>query len=277
MQKKKGLKRELRKLKEINSIYQIDAFTDAIFSGNPACVVPLKNWLADELLIKIAIENAVAETAFFIDNGDTVHLRWFTPEIEMDLCGHATLATAHALKTILNYPKDVIIFNTLSGDLMVSVDKGLYTLDFPARKPIPAELPGNIKNSLSKQPVEVLKSRDYVLVYEDESDVRNIQIDRQTFDQINLDPGGVIITAKGHNCDFVSRFFTPQASMLEDPVTGSAHCSLIPYWGEQLNKKELLAHQISERGGKLFCLDKGERVLISGHAKTYSIGTFWTE
>jgi PhzF family phenazine biosynthesis protein len=258
-------------------LYQIDAFTDKIFGGNPACVVPLKQWLADDLLLKITQENAVAETAFFVDNGDKIHLRWFTPEIEMDLCGHATLATAHVLKTILNYQKDEITFNTLSGDLIVTADNDLYTLDFPSRKPVTATLPDLIKQSLSIQPAAVLKSRDFVLVYEHESDIRNIKIDRQTLDQINLDPGGVIITAKGDNCDFVSRFFTPQASIMEDPVTGSAHCSLIPYWSEQLGKKEMSALQLSARIGTLHCVDQGDRVLISGKARTYSTGIIWIE
>lgn len=258
-------------------LYQIDAFTDNIFGGNPACVVPLRQWLPDELLLKIAKENAVAETAFFVETGDTVHLRWFTPEIEMDLCGHATLATAHVLIAIRHYPKGSIVFDTLSGPLRVTADGDTYTLDFPSRKPAPAALPESIKNALSLQPNVVLKARDYVLVYETEQDIRNITIDRQIFDQINLDPGGVIVTAKGTHCDFVSRFFTPQSSILEDPVTGSAHCSLIPYWSEQLGKKELKAVQLSERQGNLFCFDKGERVLISGKAKTYSMGSLWTE
>jgi PhzF family phenazine biosynthesis protein len=254
------------------AIYQVDAFTDRVFGGNPACVVPLIQWLPDNLLLKITQENAVAETAFFVDNGESIHLRWFTPEIEMDLCGHATLATAHVLKTILNYPKDSITFKTLSGELIVTVDNDLYTMDFPSRMPTTAALPDVIKQSLSKQPVAVLKSRDYVLVYEQESDVRDIQIDRKTFDQINLDPGGVIITARGDECDFVSRFFTPQASIPEDPVTGSAHCSLIPYWSLQLDKKELSALQISDRIGTLYCVDKGDRVLITGKAVTYLTG-----
>ena len=256
-------------------LYQIDAFTDKIFKGNPACVIPLKYWLADAVLLKIAQENAVAETAFFIDNGDNIHLRWFTPEIEIDLCGHATLATAHVLKTILNYPKDELVFNTLSGNLIVSVNKEFYTLDLPSRKPLISELPDSIEKSLNIQPLEVLKSRDFVLVYENEQDIRNLKINRHFFNQINLDPGGVIITAKGDNCDFVSRFFTPQASILEDPVTGSAHCSLIPYWSEQLNKKEMLAFQLSDRGGKLVCVNNDERVLISGNAKTYFIGQLY--
>jgi PhzF family phenazine biosynthesis protein len=258
-------------------LYQIDSFTDQIFRGNPACVVPLDSWLSDDILLKITKENAVAETAFFVNNGDKIHLRWFTPEIEMDLCGHATLATAHCLKTILNYPHDRIIFETLSGDLTVLVENDIYHLDFPSRMPEVSNLPEVIRKSLNIQPTEVLKSRDYVLVYETEKEIKSIKIDRQILDEINLDPGGVIVTAKGDNCDFVSRFFTPQASILEDPVTGSAHCSLTPFWASRLGKKDLSAIQISERTGKLQCQDKGDRVIISGQAKTYSIGTIWTE
>lgn len=258
-------------------LYQIDAFTDKTFGGNPACVVPLTDWLSDEILLKITKENAVAETAFFVDKGDKIHLRWFTPEIEMDLCGHATLATAHCLKSILNYPNEKIIFETLSGDLTVLVKNDLYYLDFPSRMPILSELPELIKKSLNIQPLEVHKSRDYLLVYNTEQEIKDIKIDRQIFDQINLDPGGVIVTAKGNSCDFVSRFFTPQASILEDPVTGSAHCSLIPFWALKLGKKELSATQISERIGKLQCQSKKDRVIISGKAKTYSIGNLWTK
>lgn len=258
-------------------LYQIDAFTENVFGGNPACVVPLESWLPDEVLLKITKENAVAETAFFVITGDRIHLRWFTPEIEMDLCGHATLATAHALKTILNYPKEEIIFDTLSGELIVTTSKDMYFLNFPSRKAIPADLPENIKKSLNIQPKSVLKARDYVLVYNNESEIRDIKIDRNLFDQLNLDPGGVIVTAKGDNCDFVSRFFTPQASILEDPVTGSAHCTLIPFWSEKLGKNEMKAEQISERSGKLLCFDQGDRVLIGGKAKTYSVGNFWIE
>lgn len=258
-------------------LYQVDAFTNKIFSGNPACVVPLDKWLPDDILLKIAKENAVPETAFFIPNGKGFHLRWFTPEIEMDLCGHATLATAHILKTSLNYPDDKILFTSKSGELEVQLDGELYTLNFPSRKPVAATLPDIIKRSLHKQPKEVLKSRDFVLVYENEKDVREIKINRQILDEINIDPGGVIITAKGDNCDFVSRFFVPQASIFEDPVTGSSHCSLIPYWSEKLGKKEMVAMQLSERTGKVYCKNEGKRVLISGHAKTYSTGSLWIE
>jgi PhzF family phenazine biosynthesis protein len=259
------------------NLYQIDAFTDSMFGGNPACVVPLKDWLPDALLLKIARENAVAETAFYVDNGDSFHLRWFTPEIEMDLCGHATLATAHCLKTILGYNADRFVFTSRSGDLPVTVNNGWYTLDFPSRKPVAAVLPDNILQALSIKPMEVLQARDYVLVYENEEQIRDIQINRPLFDQLNLDPGGVVITAPGTNCDFVSRFFTPQASIFEDPVTGSAHCSLVPYWAEKLGKQEMLALQLSERVGTLVCENKGDRVLIGGQAKTYSTAVLWTE
>lgn len=258
-------------------LYQINAFTDTIFGGNPACVVPLKEWLPNNILLKIAKENAVAETAFFIDKGKSIHLRWFTPDIEMDLCGHATLATAHCLKSILNYTKDLITFETLSGKLVVSIQGEQYSMDLPSRMPQGAELPEVITKSLNIQPLEVYKARDYVLVYKSEQDIKNIKINRSIFDQINLDPGGVIVTAKGEHYDFVSRFFTPQATILEDPVTGSAHCSLIPLWASKLGKDMLNAMQISERGGKLQCLNDGERVRVSGRAKTYSIGHLWTE
>lgn len=258
-------------------LYQIDAFTDKTFGGNPACVVPLTHWLADDILLKITKENAVAETAFFVDKGDKIHLRWFTPDIEMDLCGHATLATAHCLKSILKYPKDKILFETLSGDLTVLVEDDLYHLDFPSRMPLVSQLPETISKALNIPPKEVYKARDYLLVYDTQKEIEEIKINRHMFDKININPGGVIVTAKGENCDFVSRFFTPQASILEDPVTGSAHCSLTPFWSSRLKKNQLNALQISDRGGTLQCQNKKDRVLISGKAKTYSIGTLWTQ
>lgn len=258
-------------------VYQIDAFTSHIFGGNPACVVPLSEWLPDALLLQIARENAVAETAFFIQTEDTIHLRWFTPEIEMDLCGHATLATVHCLKVHLHDRRQQFRFTSLSGELVVFVEQDCYMLDFPSRKPVPSTLPDAIRRSLSIQPVEVWKARDYVLLYGQETDVRSLTIDRNIFDEINLGTGGVIVTAPGIESDFVSRFFTPQASALEDPVTGSAHCSLIPFWSERLGKTDMLALQVSQRGGTLFCSDKGDRVLIGGHARTYSTGKCMTE
>ena len=259
------------------NLYQVDAFTNKIFGGNSACVVPLEKWLPDELLLKIARENAVAETAFFVLANEGYHLRWFTPEIEMDLCGHATLATAHVLKQHLGFAGNQIILQSKSGELKVALDNELYTMDFPSRMPVPAELPVIIKNALSIQPTETWLSRDYMLVYEKEQDVRDIQINRQVVDQINLDPGGIIITAKGEQSDFVSRFFATQASIFEDPVTGSSHCTLIPYWSRRLNKTKMSALQLSERGGQLFCDDKGDRVLIAGESRTYSVGMMRTE
>lgn len=257
--------------------YQIDSFTDKIFHGNPACVVPLKEWLSDEILLKITRENAVAETAFFIDKGDTIHLRWFTPEIEMDLCGHATLAAAHCLVSILGYKKGQIVFDTKSGDLIVNVKDGVYYMDFPSRMPEVSTLPDIIVKSLNIQPKEVFQSRDYVLVYESEEDIKKVQIDRSIFDLINLDPGGLVVTSVGSDCDFVSRYFTPQSTILEDPVTGSAHCSLIPFWSSRLGKDTLFARQISERGGELYCENKEQRVIVAGKARTYSVGHIYIE
>ena len=258
-------------------LFQIDTFTETIFQGNSACVIPLKTWLPDEVLLKIACENAVAETAFFIDNGNTIHLRWFTPEIEMDLCGHATLATAYCLASILNYQKSRIVFETKSGELTVDVKDGLYYMDLPSRMPNPSTLPENIARALNIQPKEVFKSRDYVLVYESEEDIRKISVERCILDLINLDPGGVVVTAAGTDSDFVSRYFTPQSSILEDPVTGSSHCSLIPFWSSRLGKDKLYARQLSKRGGELYCENKNERVIVAGKARTYSRGNIWIE
>ena len=256
-------------------IFQIDAFSDKVFMGNPACVVPLENWLQDKVLLKIAQENAVAETAFFVRRGKNFHLRWFTPDIEMDLCGHATLATAHCILSELKLDTKKVIFETLSGELEVSLNNGRYLMDLPRRNPIAATLPNEIKNALNIQPKKILKARDYLLVYENQKQIEDIVINREVFDQININPGGVIVTARGENCDFVSRFFTPQATILEDPVTGSAHCILTPYWSEILNKKRMNAQQISERKGELFCELKKDRVEISGKAVTFSVGNFF--
>ena len=254
--------------------YQVDAFTDKVFSGNPACIVPLEEWFSDEILLKIAKENAVAETAFVIDKGDYFHLRWFTPDLEIDLCGHATLATSFVLKSILKYPSNEINFKTLSGELIVKTHNDFYFLDFPARPASPTELPKEIKLGLNIQPQEIYKARDYLLIYNSQEEVENIKINEEKFNQINLGHGGVICTAKGNSSDFVSRFFTPQATILEDPVTGSAHCTLIPFWSNRLLKKELNALQISERGGKLYCKENSDRVIIGGQAKLFSFGEF---
>ena len=256
------------------SIYQVDAFTNTIFSGNPACVIPLDKWLDDSILLKIAKENAVSETAFFIDNGDGIDLRWFTPDIEIDLCGHATLATAHVLRSVLKYPNEKIEFHTMSGKLKVEFKDDVYYLNFPTRKPKPFLLPKEIELSLNIQPREVFKSRDYMLVYDTQKEIERLKINKYFFDQINLGYGGVIVTSKGNSVDFVSRYFTPQATILEDAVTGSAHCTLIPFWSSRLRKKKLEALQISKRGGRLLCHDMLDRVIIGGQAKVFSTGNF---
>ncbi|MDB4902422.1 MAG: yddE [Mucilaginibacter sp.] len=253
-------------------IYQADAFTDKLFGGNPAAICPLNEWLPDEIMQKIAIENNLAETAFFVKNKTGYKLRWFTPEYEIDLCGHATLASAHILFTELGYQQDAIHFETVkAGVLIVKKDGDKYTMDFPSRPAINIELPIGLAEALSeKQPLEVLRSRDYLLVYESENDIRDISPD--FFALSKMDTVGVIVTAPGKETDFVSRFFAPGAGIPEDPVTGSAHCNLIPYWAEKLGKNKLHAYQLSSRKGELWCELKGDRVLISGNAVTYLKG-----
>lgn len=255
--------------------FQIHAFTDQLFGGNPACVVLLQDWLPDTLLKKIAKENALPETAFLLMREKELHLRWFTPDIEMDLCGHATLAAAHALRLIDPQRFDSVSFETCSGLLSVTHEGAFYALNLPARKPQPDTLPQTLAEALNLPARETYKARDYVLVYDTEDEIRQIRINRPIFDQINLDPGGVIVTAPGIQSDFVSRFFTPQASILEDPVTGSAHCTLIPFWSERLGKNHLSAIQLSERQGKLHGSLQGDRVVLRGQAQTYASGQIW--
>ena len=254
------------------SIYQADAFTNQLFGGNPAAICPLETWLPDEIMQKIAIENNLAETAFFVKNENGYKLRWFTPEYEIDLCGHATLAAAHILFTELGYNKKVINFETVkAGTLTVTKENDKYTMDFPSRPAIHIEPPIGLIEALGeKQPIEVLRSRDYFLVYESESDIYDISPDFYSLSK--MDTVGVIVTAPGKNSDFVSRFFAPGAGINEDPVTGSAHCNLIPYWAQKLGKNKLHAYQLSARKGELWCELKGERVLISGNAVTYLKG-----
>ncbi|MBD3880807.1 PhzF family phenazine biosynthesis protein [Phormidium tenue FACHB-886] len=253
-------------------IFQVNAFNARLFSGNPAAVCPLKEWLPTQVMQQIALENAVPETAFFIQQGESFGIRWFTPEIEMDLCGHATLAAAHVLIHHLQHSTLPLRFQSNSGELRVTIEAGLLTLDFPSRLPQPTEAPQIILDGIGTKPIEVLKARDYVLVFKDEDMIQQMQPNRALLDQINLDPGGIIVTAPGKTVDFVSRFFTPQASIFEDPVTGSAHTSLIPYWSKKLGKTALVALQLSPRVGKLICQDRGDRVFISGAAVTYLEG-----
>ena len=256
-------------------IFQIDAFTSELFKGNPACVMPLDSWLPDELLLNIAKENNVSETAFFIKKNNGFNLRWFTPEIEMDLCGHATLASAFVIKNFLNFSKNEILFKTLSGTLKVICDKDLFTLDFPSRAPVEADLPKIISEAVSLPPLKTLKSRDYLLIYKNELEIKNITVNAHILNKLDLKTGGIIVSSRGDSADFVSRFFTPRSSILEDPVTGSAHCSLIPYWSKVLNKNKMRALQLSKRKGELICVEYGDRVLISGQAKIYLKGSIW--
>ena len=253
-------------------LYQVDAFTDKLFGGNPAAVCPLREWLPDDLLQKIAMENNLAETAFYVQRGDQYDIRWFTPKIEVDLCGHATLAAAFVLFHWEGHSGDAISFySPRSGSLSVSRSSDLLTLDFPVDLFHSIPVSSEIVSCFDRQPLEAYKGKtDYMLVFEKESDVRDI---RPKFDSIAaLEARGVIITAKGDDVDFVSRFFAPQSGIMEDPVTGSAHTTLTPYWSEKLNKTEMSAIQLSERKGYLQCKLLGDRVGISGRAKLYLAG-----
>ena len=233
--------------------------------------MPLEEWPTDGLLLSIAQENAVAETAYLVRQGaGQYHLRWFTPDVEMDLCGHATLAAAHVVLTELEPDLDEVHFVSASGPLVVTRSNQGYEMTLPNRTPEPAILPAEIEESLSLPPTEVHKARDFLLVYKSQRDVEEFSVNRHLFDRVNLGTGGVIVTAPGDGVDFVSRFFTPQATILEDPVTGSAHCTSAPYWAEKLGKTVLHARQISARGGELWCQVLPAHVLISGQVVTYA-------
>jgi PhzF family phenazine biosynthesis protein len=255
-------------------IYVVDAFTDKLFGGNQAAVVPLQDWLPDELMQKLAAENNLSETAFFVLKGpDEYHIRWFTPEFEIDLCGHATLATAFIIFNELKLSEDHIVFNCKSGQLDVKKRGDLIELNFPSRMPLAADAPEALLKGVNIQPQQVLKARDYFLVYASEEEVKQIVPDFSYLNQ--LDVVGIIVTAKGKEVDFVSRFFVPNSVIGEDPVTGSAHSSLIPYWSKELDKSALTAHQVSKRGGILYCEDKGDRVIMAGNGVLYSKGEFY--
>lgn len=256
-------------------IFQVDAFADKQFAGNPAAVVPLESWPDEKTMLAIAAENNLAETAFFVPEDKDFKLRWFTPECEIDLCGHATLASAYVLFNHLGYPDDSIRFRSKSGDLFVRRSGDVFTLDFPSRPAVESEpLPGLIE-AIGREPETVLRARDYLLVYGSEEDVR--QIRPNFFELSKLPLHAVIVTAPGKDCDFVSRFFAPGVGVAEDPVTGSAHCTLIPYWAERLGKEKLFARQVSKRGGELFCELSGDRVLIGGKAALFLKGTIFLE
>jgi PhzF family phenazine biosynthesis protein len=247
--------------------YHIDAFTSRAFAGNPAGVCPLQDWLADEILQRVAAENNLSETAFFVRTGDSYHLRWFTPLIEVDLCGHATLASAFVLFSELGCTAPTVRFHTRSGWLAATRRTDHIELDFPSRPPHLCSAPEELLEGLGHQPREVLKSRDFVAVYDSQAEVAALDPDMALL--ARLDCLGVIATAPGDDSDFVSRFFAPNAGVPEDPVTGSAHSSLIPFWADRLHKPELFARQISRRGGELQCRHLGERVAIGGRAVIY--------
>jgi PhzF family phenazine biosynthesis protein len=253
-------------------IFQIDAFTDRLFHGNPAAVCLLDKWPSDDVLQSVAMENNLAETAFFVPGGDVMPLKWFTPEIEMDLCGHATLAAAWVVFNELEPGRDTVTFETRSGRLHVRRGgDGLMTMEFPRRAPVPCEAPAALVAGLRLPPVRVLRSRDYLAVYESEDDVRRLDPDMGLLRKVET--LGIIATARGSSVDFVSRFFAPGAGIAEDPVTGSAHSTLIPYWAGVLGRSKLHAHQISARGGELFGEDRPDSVLMSGRAVKYLEGT----
>ncbi len=247
--------------------YQVDAFTDRVFGGNPAAVVPLSSWLDDSLLQAIAGENNLSETAFFVSSEKGFQLRWFTPVREVDLCGHATLATAHVIFEILGYSKPVITFETRSGELLVEKNEKLLQMNFPAYPPMPCDLSETLAKGLGQRPIEVLAANDFMAVFDSEATVRSITPNQALLGQLDL--RGVIITAPGVDVDFISRFFAPKFGIPEDPVTGSAHCELAPYWAKQLGKNILTARQVSRRGGNIMCEVKGDRVVLSGRAVTF--------
>jgi PhzF family phenazine biosynthesis protein len=245
-------------------IYQIDAFANRPFTGNPAAVCPLEEWLDDSLMQSIAEENNLSETAFFVAEEKGFRIRWFTPVTEVDLCGHATLAAAHLILNILKSSKQRVVFHSKSGKLAVTQEEGMISMDFPARPPVPCRAPTVLLQGLGKTLIEVFASDDYMAVFSSEQEVAALDPDLERLKELDL--RGVIVTARGDHSDFVSRFFAPKAGVPEDPVTGSAHCTLTPYWASKLGKNKLHALQVSKRGGELFCTHKGDRVLIAGRA-----------
>ncbi|KKM19958.1 hypothetical protein LCGC14_1650370 [marine sediment metagenome] len=256
-------------------LYQIDAFASKLFEGNPAAVCPLDKWLPDEIIQSIAAENNLSETAFFVPRGNGFHIRWFTPASEVDLCGHATLAAAYILFNTFGYKKDKIEFDSKSGTLTVTKDNEWLVMDFPAQPPVSCDIPEEIIKAFNIEPIECLKSEDFIVVFEREIDIESAHPD---FGQlIKLDLRGVIITAKSSRYDFVARFFAPKYGIPEDPVTGSAYTQLAPYWASKIGPKRFSVKQMSSRGGELTCELVGDRVLISGRAVRYLEGTIKIE
>jgi len=254
-------------------IYQVDAFTDKLFSGNPAAVIPLKSWLADDLMQRIALENNLSETAFFVPNTDGFEIRWFTPTVEVNLCGHATLATAFVIFNVLKYQKNIILFSSKSGILKVTKQDKWLELDFPLQETFPAEAPEGLIESIGKKPKEIYRAADdYMLVYSSQKEIEELKPNFNALKSIKA--RGIIVTAKAKSkkIDFVSRFFGPGSGIDEDPVTGSAHTKLVPYWSKIFNKTALTAEQISSRKGYLKCTLVNDRVLMAGKGKLYLKG-----
>jgi PhzF family phenazine biosynthesis protein len=253
--------------------FQVDAFTDRVFAGNPAAVCPLSSWLDDTVLQGIAAENNLAETAFFVPDGEGYHLRWFTPTNEVELCGHATLASAWVLMNRVRTGLTEVRFRAIAGELRVTREGDLYALDFPSRPPKRIEPPRDLLAAIGTEPDQVWLARDYLAVFEKEAHVRAIKPDFRKLSEMNM--YALIVTAPGESADFVSRFFAPGHGIDEDPVTGSAHCTLIPFWSERLGRKKLRAVQISKRTGELFCEDRGDRVKIAGRAVLFAEGKIY--
>jgi predicted PhzF superfamily epimerase YddE/YHI9 len=253
-------------------IYQVDAFTDSLFGGNPAAICPLNAWLPDAIMQAIAAENNLAETAFFVREGDGYALRWFTPTVEVDLCGHATLASGHVVMNFLEPKRGRVSFRTLkAGTLVVEQRGGMLVMDFPARPAAPAEPPAGLLAALGGNPREVLRARDHLVVYGTAAEIAALRPDLVAL--ANVDCWAAIVTAPGEDgVDFVSRFFAPAQGIPEDPVTGSSHTTLTPYWAKRLGKTELEARQLSRRGGALHCALNGDRVNIAGRAVLYLEG-----
>jgi PhzF family phenazine biosynthesis protein len=251
-------------------IYQVDAFANKSFEGNPAAVCPLDEWISDVLLQKIAEENNLSETAFFVAEENGYSLRWFTPEDEVELCGHATLAAAHVLFQHFNYDNKSIFFSTKSGTLEIEKSGSGYSMSFPASNAKPIETPKGLEEALGVVPTKVLAAFDYIVVLESESQVKSLTPDFVKLQALDL--RGVVVTAPSDEVDFVSRCFFPKLSVNEDPVTGSAHCELAPYWAKKLGHNKLVGKQLSQRRGIVHCEVLDDRVILLGNAVDYMSG-----
>jgi PhzF family phenazine biosynthesis protein len=258
-------------------IFQVDAFADRIFTGNPAAVCPLDEWLPDDIMQKLGMENNLAETAFFVKQADgSYHIRWFTPTVEVALCGHATLASAYVIFNELGYKENLVSFQSKSGELRVTRDGDMITLDFPVNFPEPVVAPAGLLEGLKVSSTKIYRGAwDYMVVLDSQEEIEKLDPDFLTLSKV--ESRGVIVTAKGKETDFVSRCFYPQSGIDEDPVTGSAHTITTAYWSKESGKTKLTAKQLSQRGGSLLCELKGDRVLMSGKGKLYMKGEYSVE